>query len=181
MATPKAEALNLPSSRLKTLNLQDLTQSQVNATGKTVFIPDAVAREDVIAVHNALLAVSTFGATVVPSKGEVKVVAFTDVPSPIGTVIQPPAGEVWLLDPNVVSVINGGSGVNTVNMWLTDGTTSTAPIATVAATVSADPQLLPPINPASVSLKLTNSLYLAVTGSVADESLLLLPIQYEAF
>lgn len=170
---------NTPYDYLKTTQVDDLTQSQINSSIKESFVPEQVQGKQVIQIHNVKQAASTFGSNgVIPSKGAISTVTFTDAAA--GSDIQPAAGEVWQIDNLFMSaVLNGSSGTpNAVIIAITDGTTRVDIHAFAAA-----PGTTTPIgSPASSSLKLylTNDLYLNVRGDQGDVSSIYVPYQQVA-
>jgi hypothetical protein len=173
-----------PSNKLKNITLDDLTQTQVKSAAGVVYIDSPSALADTVAFHNAKLAVATFGSTVIPSKGAVGTVAFTDAP-PTGSVLDIPEGEVWLTWPSLWRVVNGASATNDVKVYIQEvgghscqigATTTVASAATDGAAITASVAL-----PIPRSIRLTKNLTLAVVGTQSDESTLKIPYQLEAF
>lgn len=173
-----------PSDKLKNITLDDLTQTQVKAAAGVVFIDSPSALADTVAFHNAKIAVATFGSTVIPSKGAVGSVAFTDGP-PTGTELVIPAGEVWLTWPSLWRVVNGASATNDVSIFIQEvgGQACQIGVATTVASAALDGAAVTAsvALPLPRTLRLTSGLTLAVVGTQSTESTLKIPYQLEAF
>jgi len=149
-------------SKLKTLKLKDLTQSQISATIENNFLSESDGLHQGVLVHQAKLAQATFGAAgAIPDSGGISSTDFSD-----STVtIIPPVGEVWTLNPALITCTNSGLAPSSITTRITDGTNSvTFPVATIA------PGLELPIleNNYSSSIRLTSSLYLSVISSISN-------------
>jgi len=167
----------IPEDKLKTTTLGDLTQSQIYSTSSLTFIPQRKALEDLILIHNAKKALSTFaGGGIIPSKGGIETVAITDVPMPASSVLQPSENEVWRVDLGMLTVVNGASAENTITMQLEDATGAASFIVsgTVASTATGQPFS------GSRPFWLTESLFIRITSNKSDTSSVSIPVQYEA-
>ena len=170
---------NTPYDYLKTTQVDDLTQDQINSSIKESFVPQKKQGKQIIEIHKVKEASSTFGSNgVIPSKGAISTVTFTDAAA--GADIQPSAGEVWQIDNLfMAAVLNGSSGTpNAITIAITDGTTRLDIHSFAAA-----PGTTTPIgNPSASSLKLylTNDLYLNVRGDQGDTSSFYVPYQQVA-
>lgn len=173
-----------PSNKLKNITLDDLTQTQVKAASGIVYIDSPAALADTVAYHNAKLAVSTFGGTIIPSSGGNETVAFTDGP-PTGTQLDISAGEVWLTWPSLWSVVNGASATNDVKVFLVDVAnnrqTQIGTTTTVASAATDGPATTATVaRPLPSYIKLSSNLTLSVVGTQSTESTLVIPYQLEA-
>jgi len=177
----KPLALNeqLPSDKLKNIQLESLTKDQFNSASGVLYIDAPQALANAVTLNNAKQAVSTFGANgPLPNKGAITVSAFTDAAP--GTDIRPGVGEVWVID-NLLygSIVNGSSSSNTITISLKDADGTTITIHSLGAAGSATTQIG---NPATgrMPLTLTRNLYLNVKGSESDESICHIPYQMVA-
>lgn len=165
----------IPEDKLKTTTLGDLTQSQIYDTSSATFIPQRSALEDLILIHKAKKALATFGGGgCIPSKGDVQTTTVTDIPLPAASTMKPAVGEVWRMDFGMLTVANGSAGSNTISLQVEDGITSTFQISGTVAGGAVDQ----PFD--RLPFWLTAPLYIRITSSSGDESLVTLPVQYEA-
>ena len=132
----------IPEDKLKTTTLGDLTQAQIYSTSSATFIPQRKALEDLILIHDAKKALSTFaGGGIIPSKGENQTVIITDIPITVASTLKPAANEVWRVDLSMLTVVNGASSENTITMQLEDssGQASFITSGTVASEATGQP------------------------------------------
>lgn len=165
-----------PLDKLKTTTLGDLTQTQIHDTAATTFVSRPAATKLAREIHEAKLAIATFGGGgVIPSKGDVQEANITDVPIPAASTLRPAAGEVWIIDFGMLTVVNGSAGTNTISAQIedADGTATYQVSGTVAGGAIGQPFEDKPY-------RLTDSLFIRITSSSGDESLVTLAVQYEA-
>lgn len=167
----------IPEDKLKTTTLGDLTQSQIFSTSSLTFIPQRKALEDLILIHNAKKALSTFaGGGIIPSKGDNQTTTITDIPLSAASTLQPAANEVWRVDFGMLTVVNGASSENTITMQIEDaaGVPSYVVTGTVASEATGQPFS------GSRPFWLTESLFIRITSNKSDTSHVSIPVQYEA-
>lgn len=170
---------NTPYDYLKTTQIDDLTQDQINQSIKESFVPEKKQGKQIIEIHKVKEAASTFGSNgVIPSKGAISTTTFDD--SAGGSEVRPEVGEVWQIDNMFMSaVLNGSSGTpNAIIIAITDGTTSLDILAFAAAPGGVTAVGVPATH--TFKLTLTNSLYLTVRGDQGDTSSLYVPYQMVA-
>ena len=161
-------------SRLKTLQLKDVTQGNISDSIKESFLSEQKFIDKIISLHQAKVAQSTFGGSgVVPSSGAISTTTFTDS----ATTIKPSAGEVWTLNPAFITGSNSGIAPSQVTLSITDGSNSVdLPSATIP-----DANQIPLLeNQYSSTLKLTSSMYLSVISDSNNTQTLRFPYIKEA-
>lgn len=164
---------NLPSQKLKNIQIENLTKDDFNSAVGVIYIDAPGALADAVTLNKAKEAVATFGANgILPNKGAITATTFTDAAA--GSPIRPAVGEVWDID-NLLygSIVNGSGSSNTITISLTDGTTTIA-IHSLAAAGGTVTQLGNPATGA-MKLRLTRQLWLTVKGSESDESICHIP------
>ena len=164
-----------PVNKLKTTTLGNLTQTQLHDTASSTFVNRPAPLKNALEIHNAKLAISTFGGNgVIPDSGAIEEVTFTDGP-PTGVPIQPSAGEVWRVDLCEAWIVNGSGGSNDVTLMWTDGIMAGTYITATIAGAATNGKLFDvSATPSSVHT-LTNALYLAVVGTQSVGSTLNVP------
>lgn len=167
-----------PLDKLKTVTLGDLTQTQIHATAATTFVSRPGATKIARDIHEAKLAIATFGSTVIPSGGGIDQTAFSDAP-PTGTQVSIPTGEVWLTHPSSWRVVNASGSTNTVKVFIFDvANNAQNQIGTDTDVAGAALDGIATSGDVPSWLKLTSNLTLAVVGT--GDGTLKLPYQQEA-
>jgi len=167
-------------NRLKTLKLKEVTQSNISDSVKESFISEKKYLENIISLHQAKVAQSTFGSGgTIPSTGSIESSVFGDTI----TAIQPATGEVWVMDPALLQVTNGGGAPANITPSLTDGTTTmNFPAVTIQPGLSG---FVLGVDSAaaiqSYGMRLSNTLYFQLISSVDQPHTYFMPITKEAF
>ena len=173
-----------PLDKLKTTTLGDLTQDQIHDTAASTFVSRPGATRIARDIHEAKLAIATFGSTIIPSGGGIESAPFTDAP-PTGSQLAIPAGEVWLTWPSMWRVVNAAGAENDISIWLVQVDTGTQNQIGTTTTVAASAQDGAAVTsstalPLPSWFKLNSNLTLSVVGTQSGISNLKIPYQLEA-